>query len=192
MKARHPHLQQGSKVVDDVLRGTILFLLAQLVVGADDLCQLVCQIILTPAARTCTHAHSTLRGKMMGANVGVHDACKGAHQRGCSCARWNGVPGSAPGHFAGLLDTVSFPCTSQQVGTQLWQICCINDYTSSHPSHLLVLLDCTALVQHAQAGNVPYSLSCELICCSPRTLTHLLQPQGLSPSAAATSTAAGE
>ena len=43
-------LQQRCELADDVLRGPVLLLLLQAAVGLDDLGQLVCQIILTPAA----------------------------------------------------------------------------------------------------------------------------------------------
>ena len=41
-------LHQLHKLVDDVLRRAVLLLFLQLVVGADDLSQLVRQVVLTP------------------------------------------------------------------------------------------------------------------------------------------------
>lgn len=52
MRRRSPgdvHLQQQRKLGDDVLRRAALLLLAQPVVGLDDLAQLVGQVVLRPA-----------------------------------------------------------------------------------------------------------------------------------------------
>ncbi len=45
-------LQQRCELTDDVLWGPVLLLLLQATVGLDDLRQLVCQVVLTPASST--------------------------------------------------------------------------------------------------------------------------------------------